>query len=284
MPAEMGEFLARHKRGLCWLHIGSVIGTICVAVPAIAWSGGVVPSPGRALLVFAIATIAWCQNIGLIHHCAHHLPSAPRWLGLHTARLLHALGGLSYTEARFTHRLHHAHLGTALDPDRLGYESTRTLWRRLRYLVLIGPLRARFAPVDTAQARSKFSAERRAHHEQRCRRDRRLLVRTHLVLAVICGLYYPVVIAALLLANVISNAREMAEHGSRGQGIYVDIRVSPLGVLLCSTPGFWFHGVHHMNANIHYLDLPLAARAFEPDAALPYVRRASATTYLFTGR
>jgi len=280
----MGEFLSRHKQGLYWIHIGLVVGAICVLAPWVRWSGGVMPSAWLALLVFILATVAFCQNIGLMHHCAHRLPSGPRWLGLTVARLLHALGGLSYTEARFAHGLHHAHLGTALDPDRLGYESTTTLSKRLRYLVLIGPLRARFAPVDTSPALNALPADRRSEHARLCRGDRRLLVLVHLALIAACGLYYPVLVAALLCANVLSNAREMAEHGSNGRGIYVDLRVSPLGALFFSTPGFWFHGIHHMDANIHYLDLPLAARDFAIRGNLPYLHRESTLGYLFTGR
>ncbi len=290
-PGSMGSttntivgFLSRHKHGLHWLHIGLVAGALCVAVPIIAWTGGGRPSPWRALVVFAIATVAWCQNLGLVHHCAHQLPRGPRWLGLYTARVLHYLGGLPYTKTRFTHLLHHAHLGTPLDPDRVGYETTTTVWRRLRYLLFIGPLRARFAPVDTSQAIHEMSSERRAEHERLCRRDRRLIVVTHLLLIPLCGLYYLVVFAALLFANVLSNVREMAEHGSNGRGAYVDIRVSPIGVLFFSTPGFWFHGMHHMDASLHYLDLPLAANRFEIKHDLPYVQRESAVAYLFTGR
>src|SRR5512145_1895520 len=124
MADVIGEFAARHKHALCWLHIALVGGAIGVVVPVIAWSGGATPSVARALIVFTVATVAWCQNIGLVHHFAHHLPRGPRWLSLNTARFLHALGGLPFTSTRLAHRLHHAHLGTPLDPDRLGYEST----------------------------------------------------------------------------------------------------------------------------------------------------------------
>jgi fatty acid desaturase len=280
----MTRFLSGHKHALCWLHVGSVIATICVAVPVIAWSGGSLFSSWRALIIFALATVAWSQNIGLMHHCAHHLPRGPRWLGLAAARFLHSLGALSYTHARFVHGLHHAHLGTPLDPDRAGYETTKTLRGRLRYLLLIGPLRARFAPVDASHAIGALSPERRAEHERLCRHDRGLVVATHLLLIPLCGLYYPVVLAALLFANVLSNAREMAEHGNNGSGAYVDVQVSLLGVLFLSTPGFWFHGIHHMDASIHYLELPLASRSFEPKSNLPYLRRASSLGYVLTGR
>jgi fatty acid desaturase len=283
MSAVAG-FLSRHKAGLEWLHIGLVVGAVCVAAPLVARAGGAGFSPWLGLWVLVIVTAALSQNIGLIHHTAHRLPRAPGRLGLHAARFLHALGGLSYAKAGFAHRLHHAHLGTSLDPDRAGYESTTTLGRRLRYLLLIGPLRARFAPVQIAAALDSMSTARRAEYEQSVRRDRRLLVATHAALLVIYGAYYPVMLAALVFANVLSNAREMAEHGKEGRGIYVDIRVSPLGVLFFSTPGFWFHGIHHMDAGIHYLDLPLAARSFTPKTDRPYVRRGSALGYLFTGR
>lgn len=285
MTKSLGELLSRHKHGLNWLHIALVVGTLCAALPALAWSGGAVPSPWRALLVFAAATVAWCQNIGLVHHCIHHLPRAPRWLGLSTARLLNYLGGLPYTKIRFAHQLHHAYLGTPRDPDRVGYENTTTLGQRLRYLLFIGPLRARFAPVDTTQALDAMSPERRAEHERLCRRDARLALATHLLLIPLYGLYYPIVLAALLCANVLSNVREMAEHGTgTGAGAYVDIRVSPLGVLFLSTPGFWFHGIHHMDASIHYLNLPLASGSLAIKDDRPYLHRRSAAAYLLTGR
>ncbi|MDX2169593.1 MAG: fatty acid desaturase [Deltaproteobacteria bacterium] len=280
----MGEFAARHKHALTWLHIGVVAGTVGVVVPMIAWSGGLTPTLSRAGLIFALATVAWCQNIGLVHHFAHHLPYGPRRLGLATARLLHALGGLAFTPTRLAHRLHHAHLGTARDPDRLGYESTTTVRRRLRYLLLIGPLRARFAPVDVAPALAAMAPQRRAAYERRCRADRRLVLVAQAALLVLSGVYYPVVVAALLAANVLSNLREMAEHGDHGRAAYVDVRVSPLGVLLLSTPGFWFHGIHHMDPTIHYLELPRAARRVPRNCNLRYVQRASAVAYLFTGR
>lgn len=158
------------------------------------------------------------------------------------------------------------------------------MWRRLRYLFLIGPLRARFAPVDISHAINRMTPERVAEYERSCRRDWRLVVISHLLLIPLCGLYYPVVFAGLLLANVLSNVREMAEHGGGGRGAYVDIRVSLLGVLLFSTPGFWFHGIHHMDAGIHYLDLPLAANRVTVKGDLPYLRRKSALVYLFAGR
>jgi len=285
MRTSVGEFLSRHKRGLNWLHIASVVATLCFLLPAVAWSAGPWPSPGRALFLFAAATVAWCQNIGLVHHCIHHLPAGPRWLGSATARFLNYLGALPYTQIRFAHLLHHAHLGTGRDPDRAGYQTTTTVWKRLRYLFLIGPLRARFAPVDTEQARRAMSPQHRTRYRRLVRRDRLLAAATHLALIPLYGLYYPILFAALLLANVLSNVREMAEHGSdTGAGAYVDLRVSPLGVLFVSTPGFWFHGIHHMDASIHYLDLPRAAGAFTVKRDRPYLQRRSAAAYLFTGR
>ncbi len=285
MTMSLGELLSRHKHSLNWLHIGLVTGTLCVALPTIAWTGGTVPTLARALVIFALATVAWCQNIGLVHHCIHQLPRGPRWLGLATARFLNYLGGLPYTSIRFAHQLHHAYLGTARDPDRVGYASTTTLARRLRYLLFIGPLRARFAPVDTTHALDAMSPTRRAEYDRSCRRDRYLAVAAHLLLVPLYGLYYPVVLAALLFANVLSNVREMAEHGTgTGAGAYVDIRVTPLGALFLSTPGFWFHGVHHMDASIHYLDLPIASQRLVRKDDRPYVRRNSAALYLLTGR
>lgn len=301
-----GVFLSRHKHVLYWLHIVLVLATLGVVLPLLAWTDTAWFSPGRALLVFVLATFAWSQNIGLVHHCAHHLPVGPRWLSIPVARLLHALGGLVYTKARFTHRLHHVYLGTAKDPDRLGYETTTSLARRLRHLLLIGPLRARFAPVDTEPARRGMSPQRRELHDRLERRDRRRMLLAQLLLIPLYAAYYPVVLAALLFANVLSNAREMAEHGNHGHAAYVDVRLSPLGVLFLSTPGFWFHGLHHLHAGIHYLDLPFVATQqrreanqpppgplvgkeggpWAPDSrkVLPYLRRRGVLAYLFTGR
>jgi hypothetical protein len=284
MIGVIAGFLSRHKHALYWVHIGLVVGALGVVVPAIAWTGEATFSLGRAIVIFAVALVAWCQNIGLIHHFAHHLPRGPRGLARNTARLLHSLGGLAFAPARLAHRLHHAHLGTVRDPDRAGYASTTTVGQRLRYLCFIGPLRARFAPVDVSDALAAMSPHRRAQHARQAQRDRRLVILAHVALLGLCGLYYPIVLAALVAANVLSNVREMAEHGSDGGAAYVDIRVSPVGVLLFSTPGFWFHGVHHMDARLHYLELPLAAGRLTPRRDLPYVRRASALAYLFTGR
>lgn len=291
-----GVFLSRHKHLLYWLHVASVLATLCLVLPALAWSGAAWLSPGRAVVILALATLAWCQNIGLVHHCAHHLPRGPRWLAMAVARLLHDLGGLTYTRARFAHRLHHVYLGTAKDPDRLGYETTTTLARRLRYLVLIGPLRARFAPVDITPARQAMSPRRRAVHDQMVCRDRRRMWMVQVLMVPLYGAYYPVVLAALLFANVLSNAREMAEHGNHGRAAYVDIRVSLLGVLFFSTPGFWFHGLHHRDSSIHYLDLPRIAaersreQPFPVDTSssrlrpdLPSLRRSGVLSYLLFG-
>ncbi len=278
----VAELLSRHRHAFHWLHIIGVLGSLCVAIPVIAWSAPF--SALRALLVFAIAITAWCQNIGLMHEGAHRLPRGPRWVGLSIVRLLHALGALRFTSTRFAHLLHHAHLGTERDPDRAGYEATTTVRKRLWYLLMVGPLRARFAPVDVSSALDGMTAERRRRHERDCRRDGKLVVLVQLALIPSFGLYYPVVLAALIAANVLSNLREMAEHGLDGRGAHVDIRVSPVGVLLLSTPGFWFHGVHHMHPALHYCELPRRAAIGLSETALPYVERAGAIRYLFTGR
>jgi fatty acid desaturase len=278
----VADLLSRYKHAIHWLHIIAVLASLCVAIPAIAWSAPF--SPSRALLVFAIAVIAWCQNIGLMHEGAHRLPRGPRWLGLSTVRLLHAFGGLRFTPTRFAHLLHHAYLGTERDPDRAGYQATTTVGKRLRYLFMVGPLRARFAPVDVSSALDAMGAKRRRRHERDCRQDAKLVVFVQLSLIPLFGLYYPVVLAALIAANLLSNLREMAEHGLDGQGAYVDIRVSPVGVLLLSTPGFWFHGIHHIDPALHYFELPRHAAIGLTETTLPYVERAGAIRYLFTGR
>jgi len=271
--------LSRHKHALHWLHIGLVLAVLLIVAPWLSRIGS-----GAALLwLFVVATVAWCQNIGLLHHFAHHLPYGPRWLGSAVASALHGLGGLGYTRARLAHRLHHAYLGTERDPDRLGYQATATFAGRLRHLFLIGPLRGRFAPVDIGEALQAMSATRRARFETQCRRDRVAIVLAHGVLLLLCGAGYAVVLAALLFANVLSNAREMAEHGDRGRVAYVDIRVSPLGLLLFSTPGFWFHGRHHLDAKRHYLDLPSHAGGFTEAANLPQLQRRGVVRYLLTG-
>jgi len=155
----VAELLSRHKHALHWGHIIGVLGSLCVAIPAVAWSAPF--SPSRALLVFAIALVAWCQNIGLMHEGAHRLPRGPRWLGVSIVRFLHALGALRFTTTRFAHLLHHAYLGTERDPDRAGYETTTTVRKRVLYLFMVGPLRARFAPVDVSSALEMMAAERR---------------------------------------------------------------------------------------------------------------------------
>jgi len=278
----VGELLSRHKHAFHWLHIIAVLASLCIAIPVIAWSAPF--SAPRALLVFVIAIIAWCQNIGLMHEGAHRLPRGPRWLGLFSVRFLHALGALRFTPTRFAHLLHHAHLGTERDPDRAGYEATTTVRKRLRYLFMVGPLRARFAPVDVSSALDAMAAERRRRHERECRRDAKLVVLVQLSLIPLFGFYYPVVLAALIAANVLSNVREMAEHGLDGHAAYVDIRLSPVGVLLLSTPGFWCHAIHHMDPTLHYFELPRHAASGLTETALPYVERAGAIRYLFTGR
>ena len=51
-----------------------------------------------------------------------------------------------------------------------------------------------------------------------------------------------------------------------------------------ATPGFWFHGIHHMDAALHYFELPRHAAIGLTETTLPYVERAGAIRYLFTGR
>src|SRR5262249_38899792 len=43
----VAELLSRHKHALHWLHIIAVLGSLCVAIPMIAWSAEL--SPLRAL-------------------------------------------------------------------------------------------------------------------------------------------------------------------------------------------------------------------------------------------
>lgn len=280
----VARFLSRHKHALNWLHIAAVLGTLWLILPVIAWHASTDAGARTGVLIVVLATIAWSQNIGLIHHCDHVFPAGPRWLGRGTAVLLHSLGGLAFTSTRLAHGLHHAHLGTDLDPDRAGYQTTTTLLTRLRYLALIGPLRSRFAPVDLSAAFDRMSIVQRSAFAAACRRERLLSFILHGALACLTGRWYLALFVSLLLANVLGNVREIAEHGYNGRAAYVDIEPSPLGVLLFSTPGFWLHGLHHLDAGIHYLDLPLARRMQRGATDLPYLTRRSALGYLFTGR
>jgi hypothetical protein len=174
-------------------------------------------------------------------------------------------------------------LGSERDPDKLGYRNKDTLAARVGYLLCIGPLRARFAPVDVSFALDALSSERRAQHYRRLRSESLLILAVQLCLALSCGRYYAVYAAALITANVLSNVREMAEHSWNGAAAHVDIRPSPLGLMVFSTPGFWFHGVHHMDPGVHYLDLPRAAQQTRPKGHLPYLQRDSAVRYLLRG-
>jgi fatty acid desaturase len=207
---------------------------------------------------FIFTLIGHCQNIGLVHEFSHRLPPGPRPIGLWTAKFFHAFGGLKYEHASTAHHFHHKYLGTERDPDRLGYLTTSTLFKRIVYLFLIGPLRAKFAPVDLETALNDLSDSQKLEHYRRVKQDRILLVVTQLALILVLGRFIFFYWTSLILANVLSNVREMTEHGDNGSAAYVIIRPSLTGILFFSTPGFWYHGIHHMHPHIPYWSLPAA--------------------------
>ncbi len=236
--------------------------------------------PGMLLLA---STIGFCQNIGLIHQLAHTLPPAPGKSGVIVARVMHAFGGLRYTSTRFAHHLHHRYLGTESDPDRHGYQLTTTFARRFGYLLLIGPLRAKWAPVDLRPFLTQMEAGQKARYETSLRKDHWYLLGIQGALLLSLGVFYLPWFASLLLANACSNAREMAEHGNSGGAAYVNLKPSLTGVLFFSTPGFWYHGDHHTSPSLHYFELPLASPTIKPKTDLPRYARRGAISYLWAG-
>jgi fatty acid desaturase len=240
--------------------------------------------PSFAALSFLFGLVGYSQNIGVVHECTHRLPPSPPSIGLATARFLHALGGLRFYSTRLAHRFHHAYLGTARDPDRRGYDNTNTtLFERLRYILFIGPIRSIFAPVDLRVAFDQMSPEKYQDFRRKSRFDEFLRVSLHFGFVLIFRWYYLSLFLALIGANMLSNVREMTEHGNRGSAAYVNIKRSLLGVLFLSTPGFWYHGWHHMYPEIDYWDLPLRSKKLTPKSDLPILSRKSYVKFMLFG-
>lgn len=152
----MPAFLHRHRDFLMWCHSLLTL-SLCTVMPVVFFHLGVNP-----LWTFLAALIGFCQNIGLMHEMVHRKLKGPRWLGIAFAHLHHALGGLQMHQAKFLHLSHHKYLGTELDPDRLGYLTTQTFFEKVRYLIFIGPLRKRFAPVDFESIFSRLEESKKA--------------------------------------------------------------------------------------------------------------------------
>lgn len=277
--ASIRDFLFRHSGKLFILHT-LLVGVFCL-VPSFMIHYMDLNASWRFLHLFTL--IGFCQNIGLIHEFAH------RPLHLMIARFYHALGGLRYSYAKLLHIDHHRYLGTSQDPDRNGYtEHTLTRSDRFLYLIFIGPLRNLWAPVDLTAAlvRLPHAARIQLHREKII--DLLLLISIHLGLLLTLKTEYLWLFASLLVANILSNLREMTEHGrgSKGSAAYVNVRPSVVGVLFLSTPGFWFHGTHHQHPHIPYWMLPSEAnRQMAPHVLheLPFLERSSYWRYLWGG-
>ena len=277
------SFLSRHKHSLAWFHIAITL-FLAVGIPLwIRFSPPFSQTTYNLLVVFFSGLIGFCQNIGIMHEFAHRLPTGPKRVGFWLARLMHSLGGLKFHRARLAHRFHHQYLGTEMDPDRLGYRTTTTLFDRVKYLLFIGPIRARYAPVDLEKPLSTFSPTRRSELEQLLKGDRFWLFAVHGCLLLVLQGYYLPLFGSLLTANLLSNIREVTEHGDFGGAAYVNIRPSFLGVLFFSTPGFWFHGSHHMYPHIHYLELPEFTKTMAPKDDYRFLKRTSYLKYICTG-
>lgn len=279
----LATFLARYKQPIQWIHIALIV-LLCAVLPVAMnlwfmtkWS------LHGALAVFFLGLVGYSQNIGLMHEHVHRLPPGPRGLSRWVARFLYALGGLNFERGQTAHAFHHAFLGTSQDPDRNGYLMTVGLRNRLQYLLYIGPLRSKYAPVDLSVALNKMSREERRQYDLNCQRDQLLVVKVQLFMAVLGGVYYFPLLLSLIASNMCSNIREMTEHGSNGSAAYVNVKPSLAGFLFFSNPGFWFHGIHHMYPGIHYLDLPKSAGTYKPKENLPIHERRSYMKYLFTG-
>ena len=278
-PAAIHHFLSRNKHALEWGHI---VLTFClIVVSPILYLNGIL---GAFWGLFLFPLIGFCQNIGLMHHLDHLLPRGPKGLGLALAELMHSLGGLNFASTKITHFFHHKYLGTEQDPDRNGYNHmTLTFLQRVRYLFFIGPIRARFAPVDISGHLATWSAPRLQEHQRKVRRSHFARFGVHLVLLGILGVSYFIWFGALLTANVLSNVREMVEHGNGGTAGLVNIRPSLVGLTFFSTPGFWYHGIHHRNPHIHYLELGMAAPDLIREGRFTYLSRNGYLKYMLFG-
>lgn len=279
----LAKALSKYHARLYWVHLLLTLGLI-LSFPIWVWATQ--PTTLFGVLPWALllaSTIGFCQNIGLIHQLAHILPPAPGKSGVIAARVIHAFGGLRYTSTRFAHLMHHRYLGTDEDPDRHGYQLTTTFSRRLGYLLLIGPLRAKWAPVDLQPLIAQMEAGQARRYHSGLEKDRWFLLGIHGALLLSLGVFYVPWFASLLLANVCSNAREMAEHGNAGGAAYVNLKPSLTGLLFFSTPGFWYHGDHHTSPSLHYFELPLASPTIKPKTDLPRYTRPGVIHYLLAG-
>lgn len=280
---NLKHFLARRKNSLEWIHIGATL--LLMSSPLVMLSRqGVDWRFSNLLLAFVLCLIGFAQNIGLVHWFAHKPPAGPRRLGVGVARLMHVLGGLSYDRATTAHRFHHLYLGTPKDPDRHGYdETTRSFFQRVLYLGLIGPLRAKYAPVELKEHINSWPPAKRDLYRRNVRFDRALLIVIHSLLLAAGGWSYAVLFGALIFANVLSNVREMTEHGNQGSAALVNIKPSLTGLLFLSTPGFWYHGIHHDRPEIHYWELPLNSGISQRNLRIPMLHRSSYLRFLLTG-
>lgn len=285
---RISQVLTKNKEILEWSHIFLIL-LLIFGVPYIGHylqkDFTLFSHPIECIGTFILILVGHCQNIGVMHHFAHRLPPGPTLFARWVAKLIHSLGGLKYEQAKTAHSFHHKYLGTSLDPDRLGYLTTTTPLKRFQYLFLIGPLRARFAPVDISSVLRAMPADQLRTYYKSLRQDRILFIGLHLGLALMLGSYFLIYWAALIGANILSNAREMTEHGNQGQAAYVNIQPSFFGLIFFSTPGFWYHGVHHMHPTVHYLSLPAAAQHQRLKILhnLPFLERKSYLRYLIFG-
>jgi fatty acid desaturase len=278
----MRTFLAKYSPALVWVHTILSLGLLTFP-----WIALRLQAETELLWILAagvLSVIGAAQNIGIVHEFAHRIPRGPKWLGRAVAAFAHALGGLVFEKARTAHQFHHAFLGKDQDPDRHGYDhTTEGLFRRFRYLLMIGPIRGVFAPVELKPLIDKLAASEQKRFHAYCWRDRLLLVVTQGVLLAVLGPYYVGYFACLITANMLSNVREMTEHGNGGKAAYVNVRPSLIGVLFFSTPGFWYHGAHHIRPEVPYWALPLKAEGIQPHDQKPLLHRRSYLKFMLTG-
>jgi fatty acid desaturase len=272
----MVAFLDRHRDFLMWCHSLLTL-TLCAALPVVIAFLGWNPA-----WIFLSSLIGFCQNIGLMHEMVHRRLKGPRWIGQAFSHLHHAVGGLQMRQAKFLHLSHHKYLGTDLDPDRLGYLTTKTFFEKARYLIFIGPLRKKFAPVDFASIFARLEENKKNELRTQVGIERLYNIAFHLCLLVCLREKYLLVFAALICANILSNIREVSEHGDFGRAAYVNLKPGLFGILFLSTPGFWYHGVHHMHPEIHYLSTPLWSSRAKAKGDLRYVKSRSVWRYFLS--